>query len=67
VEAHALSGLPPEQDVELREAEGEGVVLVDQCRADLTGERLGEPRRKLEAGETRTEDQYMLHGRTHQA
>ena len=53
--------LPAEDDVELREAEREAVVLVDQRDPNLVGERLGETARQLQAGEPGTEDDDVLH------
>ncbi len=49
---------PAEHHVELREAEDEGVALVDQGDPDLVPEPLGEPGRQLEAAEPGPEDQY---------
>ena len=53
--------LPAEQDVQLRESEAKGVVLVEKRDADLAREGLGESRRQFQARETCTEDHDMLH------
>jgi hypothetical protein len=53
-------GLPAEEDVQLRIAEEEGLALVDERDADLAGERIGESRRELQAGEAGAEDNNVL-------
>ena len=55
---------PAEEDVELREAEREAVVAVDQCDLNLSGELGGEATRQLEASEPRAEDDNLLHAGT---
>ncbi len=47
---------PAEHHVELRVAEDERVVLVDQRHLDLVAERLGQHGGELETAETRSED-----------
>ena len=56
-EADPFSGLPSEHDVELREAEDEGVALVDQRDVHIVAKCLGEPSRQLEPSEAGPEDQ----------
>ena len=51
----------PEQDVELREAEREAVVLVDQRDANLVCDRVGETARELQPAEPGTEDDDVFH------
>ena len=54
--------LAPEHHVELRVAEDEGVVLVDQRDAGVAPERLGQESRELETAEARTQnDEACLH------
>lgn len=53
--------LPAEQDVQLREPEAEGVVLVEKRDTDLAREGLGESRRQFQARETCTKDHDVLH------
>ena len=50
-----------EEDVELREPEGEGVVLVDQRDAKLVAERSREPARELQPAESGPKDDDVLH------
>jgi hypothetical protein len=50
-----------EEDVELREAEREAVVAVDQRDANLVRELVGEAARQLEATEAGPEDEDVLH------
>ena len=50
-----------EEDVELPEAEREGVVLVDQRDANLVGERVGEAARQLQPAEPGSKDHDVLH------
>ena len=63
VQQDVRSRLPAEQDVQLREPEAKGVVLVEKRDADLARERLGESRRQLQARETCTKDHDVLHRR----
>lgn len=63
VQPHLVGRLPTEHHLELGEAEDERVVAVQQRDADRVLERLGEPRRQLQATEARAEDQdVLLHG-----
>ena len=55
---HRVERRPPEHHVELRVAEDEGVVLVDQRHVDVVAERLGEHGRELEPAEAGAEDDY---------
>ena len=64
VQPHLVGGLPAEHHLELGEAEHERVVAVQQRDADRVLERLGEPRRQLQATEARAEDQDVLLHRT---
>src|SRR5207244_11986448 len=50
-----------EDDVELREAEREAVVLVDQRDANLVGDGVGEPAGELQPSEPGSEDDDVLH------
>ena len=61
---HVRLRLAAEENVELREPEGERVVPLDQRGAPLAGERLGQPRRELQAREPCTEDHDVLHPST---
>ena len=60
-EPNGVGRRPPEHDVELRVAEDERVVLVDQRDLELVAEGLGQRRRELEPAEARAEDQDSLH------
>jgi hypothetical protein len=51
---------PAEQDVQLREPEGERAVPVEERDADLVGERVGESRRQLQAREAGPKDKDVL-------
>jgi hypothetical protein len=53
--------LPAEEDVQLGEAKGEGLVLVDERRTDVGPERLGEARRQLQSREACAEDHDVRH------
>ena len=57
---HVVGRSPAEHHVELGVAEDERVVAVEQRDADRVLERLGEPRRQLQAAEARAEDQDVL-------
>jgi hypothetical protein len=52
--------LAAEEDVQLRVTEVERLVLVDERDADVLGERLGESRRQLQAGEAGTQGDDVL-------
>ena len=52
--------LAAEQDVQLREPEGERVVPVEERDADLVGERVGKSRRQLQAREAGPKDKDVL-------
>src|SRR5262245_24833047 len=55
--------LPPEHDVELREAEDERIALVDEHDLDGVAERLGKNRRQLQATEAGAENNHSCrHG-----
>ena len=56
---------PAEEDVELREAEREPVVAVDQRDADVVREFVGEAARELEPAEAGAEDDDVLHAANH--
>ena len=60
VQPHVVGRLPAEHHLELGVAEDERVVAVQQRDADRVLERLGEPRRQLQATEARAEDQDVL-------
>ena len=60
VQPHVVGRLPAEHHLELGVAEDERVVAVQQRDADHVLERLGEPRRQLQAAEARAEDQDVL-------
>src|SRR3954469_9635768 len=61
-QADLLGRRPAEHHVELRVAEDEGVVLVDQRDAGVAAERLGQESRELETAEARTQnDEACLH------
>jgi len=54
--------LAPEHHVELRVAEDEGVVLVDERNAGVAAERFGQESRELETAEARAQnDETRLH------
>jgi hypothetical protein len=54
-QADVLERRPVEHHVELRVAEDEGVVLVDQLDAGVAAERLGQDSRELETAEARAQ------------
>ena len=64
VELHLLGRLTAEHHLKLGEAEEESVVAVDKRDANRVRDRLGEPRRELQATEAGAEDQDVLLHRT---
>jgi hypothetical protein len=64
VQRDILHRLLSHEDGELREAEAEGVVLVEERDANLVRERLREPGRELQAREAGSEDHDVLHRAT---
>ena len=63
-DANLLRRRPPEHHVELRVAEDEGVVPVDQGDPGVVAERLGEQGRELETAEARSQDDDARFHRT---
>ena len=59
-QAHGVGRRAAEHHVELREAEHEAVVLVDQRHVDVVAERLRQRRAELEAAEAGPEHEHSL-------